>query len=211
MKFARFELHGRTGYGILDGEKIEVLWGTPFEGGLAKTAGEVLSLPEVTLLAPCEPTKIVAIGLNYRDHAAEIGHPLPKNPDLPEAQHRGDRSGRGHRLSRDEPPGGLRGGAGGGHRQDCQPRPGGGLPGLRPGLHLHQRRYGPGFTAEGRPVHPLQELRHLRPPGPWIETEIADPARLTVECYLNGERRQHSNTGNLVFPVAALVPLSPGS
>ena len=43
------------------------------------------------------------------------------------------------------------------------------------------------------------------PLGPWIETAIADPDNLTVEAYLNGERRQHSNTSNLVFGVASLV------
>ena len=43
------------------------------------------------------------------------------------------------------------------------------------------------------------------PLGPWIETEIANPGNLTVEAYLNGERRQHSNTSNLIFGVAAQV------
>ena len=79
MRIVRFEFQGRTGYGILEGEKIAVLWGTPYDG-LENTSGEGMSLPEVTLLAPCEPTKIVALGLNYRDHAAEFGHPLPEEP-----------------------------------------------------------------------------------------------------------------------------------
>jgi len=35
---------------------------------------------EVTLLAPAAPTKIVAVGLNYKDHAAEMGAPLPEEP-----------------------------------------------------------------------------------------------------------------------------------
>jgi len=43
------------------------------------------------------------------------------------------------------------------------------------------------------------------PLGPWIETEIADPDNLVVEAYLNGERRQQSNTSNMVFKVARLV------
>ena len=43
------------------------------------------------------------------------------------------------------------------------------------------------------------------PLGPWIETAIPDPDNLTVEAYLNGERRQHGNTGNMVFGVAAQV------
>jgi len=43
------------------------------------------------------------------------------------------------------------------------------------------------------------------PLGPWIETAIPDPDNLMVEAYLNGARRQHSSTRNLVFPVATLV------
>ncbi|HLD47957.1 MAG TPA: Rv2993c-like domain-containing protein, partial [Desulfobaccales bacterium] len=79
MRIVRFELQGRSGYGILEGEKISVLWGTPYDG-LGNVSGEGMSLPEVTLLAPCEPTKIVALGLNYRDHAAEFGRPIPDEP-----------------------------------------------------------------------------------------------------------------------------------
>src|SRR4030042_3200545 len=79
MRIVRFGMQGRSGYGILEGEKISVLWGTPYDG-LGNTTGEVMSLPEVTLMAPCEPSKIVALGLNYRDHAAEFGHPIPDEP-----------------------------------------------------------------------------------------------------------------------------------
>jgi len=43
------------------------------------------------------------------------------------------------------------------------------------------------------------------PLGPWIETAIPDPDNLTVEAYLNGERRQHGNTRDMVFGVATLV------
>ena len=93
MRIVRFELQGRTGYGILEGEKISVLWGTPYDG-LENTTGEVMSLPEVTLLAPCEPTKIVALGLNYRDHAARDRPPPARRAlALYETLHRGDRPG----------------------------------------------------------------------------------------------------------------------
>src|SRR4030067_366361 len=78
MRLVRFDMQGRTGYGVLEGEHVYPLWEPPFNG-VVKT-GEVLTLGDVTLLAPCEPTKIVALGLNYRDHAAEIGHPLPQEP-----------------------------------------------------------------------------------------------------------------------------------
>ena len=79
MRIVRFDMQGRTGYGLLTGEKIDVLWGTPYDGGLANTTGEVVSLPEVTLLAPCEPTKIVAIGLITGTTPRNLATPFPKN------------------------------------------------------------------------------------------------------------------------------------
>jgi 2-keto-4-pentenoate hydratase/2-oxohepta-3-ene-1,7-dioic acid hydratase in catechol pathway len=42
------------------------------------------------------------------------------------------------------------------------------------------------------------------PLGPWIETEI-DPTHLTLETFLNGERKQSSNTSNLIFPPRRLL------
>jgi 2-keto-4-pentenoate hydratase/2-oxohepta-3-ene-1,7-dioic acid hydratase in catechol pathway len=41
--------------------------------------------------------------------------------------------------------------------------------------------------------------------GPWIETDIGDPDNVMVEAYLSGERRQHSNTSNMVFGVRHLI------
>src|SRR3974390_1839259 len=78
MKIVRFDQEGRSGYGVLDGEKILPIWENPF-AGITET-GETLVLSDVTLLAPCEPSKIVALGLNYRDHAAEFGHQVPEEP-----------------------------------------------------------------------------------------------------------------------------------
>jgi 2-keto-4-pentenoate hydratase/2-oxohepta-3-ene-1,7-dioic acid hydratase in catechol pathway len=43
------------------------------------------------------------------------------------------------------------------------------------------------------------------PLGPWIETALANPGDVTVEAFVNGQRRQHSHTGNLVFSVPTLV------
>ena len=205
MRIVRFELTGRTGYGILEGEKIFVLWGTPYDG-LENTTGEVMSRSEVALLAPCEPTKIVALGLNYRDHAAEIGHPLPQEPLLfmkPSTAVIGpDEDIRYPAMSR---------------RVDYEAE----LAVVigRACRHVKEqdfRDYVLGYTAiNDVTARDLQQkdgqftrskgFDTFAPLGPWIETEIPDPDNLTVEAYLNGERRQHSSTRNLVFPVATLV------
>lgn len=52
------------------------------EGDEAVLDGGRFPLGEVTLLAPCTPTKIIGVGRNYADHAAELGNPLPKEPLL---------------------------------------------------------------------------------------------------------------------------------
>jgi len=84
IRIYRFRHHKRVLYGVervgeADGT-VEVIRGTPFRS--LKTTGEVLNLSDVTLLAPCEPSKIVAVALNYRDHAIERNRPLPSEPVL---------------------------------------------------------------------------------------------------------------------------------
>ena len=159
MRIVRFELMGRTGYGILEGEQISVLWSTPYDDGLKNTVGEVMSLPEVKLLAPCEPTKIVALGLNYRDHAAEIGHPLPEEPLLfmkPSTAVIGPDEdivypAMSRRVDYEAELAVVIG-------RTCRHVGRQRISGLRPGVHLHQRRHRPGFAAKRRAVHPVQEF-----------------------------------------------------
>jgi 2-keto-4-pentenoate hydratase/2-oxohepta-3-ene-1,7-dioic acid hydratase in catechol pathway len=206
MRLVRFEQMGRSGYGILEGEKISVLWGTPYDGGLANTTGESTSLPEVTLLAPCEPTKIIALGLNYRDHAAEFGNPVPDEPLIfmkPSTSVIGpDEDIVYPAMSR---------------RVDYEAE----LAVVmgKTARHVPEDKafdYVLGYTCfNDVTARDLQKrdgqftrakgFDTFAVIGPWIETEIADPDHLTVEAYLNRERKQHSNTGNMVFGVATLI------
>jgi len=206
MRLVRFTLEGRTGYGLLEGEHVFPLWDSPFAGAGVVQSGEVLALGEVQLLAPCEPSKIVALGLNYRDHAAEFGNPLPEEP-----------------LLFIKPSTAV---IGPGEPIVCPPmsrrvdyeaelavvisRPARRVP------EAQAQDYILGYTAcNDVTARDLQKkdgqwtrsksFDTFAPLGPWIETDIPDPDHLTVEAYLNGERRQHSSTSNLVFPVAYLV------
>lgn len=70
MKFVRFSREEKTSYGLWQGDYIRVLKGSPFEH--YATGDESLPLDSVKLLAPCLPTKIVAVGLNHRSHAEEM-------------------------------------------------------------------------------------------------------------------------------------------
>jgi 2-keto-4-pentenoate hydratase/2-oxohepta-3-ene-1,7-dioic acid hydratase in catechol pathway len=78
MKIIRYKTGNSIEYGILEGEQIQVLVGTPFPE--IKKGSQRRKASEVKLLAPCEPSKVVAIGLNYYSHAKEVGQPVPKEP-----------------------------------------------------------------------------------------------------------------------------------
>ena len=84
MKIARFSTGPGTDpvYGILDEEENElvVLSGDPMFGGF-DTTGERVPLADARILAPVIPrSKVVAVGKNYADHAAEMGGEAPSTP-----------------------------------------------------------------------------------------------------------------------------------
>jgi 2-keto-4-pentenoate hydratase/2-oxohepta-3-ene-1,7-dioic acid hydratase in catechol pathway len=79
MKLYRFAHEGGSRWGREDGEgRLRLQHGDPFTG-VRDAEGEV-ALDAVRVLSPVLPSKIVAIGLNYRDHAAERGKPVPAEP-----------------------------------------------------------------------------------------------------------------------------------
>jgi 2-keto-4-pentenoate hydratase/2-oxohepta-3-ene-1,7-dioic acid hydratase in catechol pathway len=78
VKIARFLESGSISYGVLEEDNINIIEGNIF-GNFSKT-GEVIPVSKVKLLAPVEPGKVVAIGLNYKKHAEEVNKPLPTEP-----------------------------------------------------------------------------------------------------------------------------------
>jgi 2-keto-4-pentenoate hydratase/2-oxohepta-3-ene-1,7-dioic acid hydratase in catechol pathway len=77
-KYVRYSHEGRTSFGILEGDQIRELDRSPIEGG--KPTGKTAALSAVRLLAPVEPSKVIAVGLNYKSH---IGNAEPsKYPPL---------------------------------------------------------------------------------------------------------------------------------
>jgi len=68
-KYVRYSHDGAVAYGILEGETIRELDGDPFSS--PNPTGVSVQLGEVQLLAPCEPSKVIAVGLNYQSHLGE--------------------------------------------------------------------------------------------------------------------------------------------
>jgi 2-keto-4-pentenoate hydratase/2-oxohepta-3-ene-1,7-dioic acid hydratase in catechol pathway len=87
MRIVRFSPNASAGigtdplFGVLNSEnQILVLRGDPIYSGIVPTETKV-SLDEVRLLAPVIPrSKVVCVGKNYADHAAEMGSEVPKEP-----------------------------------------------------------------------------------------------------------------------------------
>ena len=90
MKYCRFELNGESHYGLVEAvagvEQItRLLLKSPEEADgdiedLPSKRMDQIGLTEATLLAPVRPSKIICVGRNYREHAAELGNEVPVQP-----------------------------------------------------------------------------------------------------------------------------------
>ncbi len=77
-RYIRYRHNNTVSYGVADGEVVRPVSGNIF--GRHKVGDQKLKLASVKLLAPCEPPKVLAVGLNYRSH---IGNrPAPKRPEI---------------------------------------------------------------------------------------------------------------------------------
>lgn len=188
---------------------------------IAATTGQPIPMADVRLLPPLpRPGKILAIGLNYADHVRETGGEMPsrqiwfcKQPTavngpfdpivLPGAASQVDYEaelvvviGKGGRhIRREDAPSAVFGYCVGNDVsvRDWQ-------------MATSQWMLGKSFDTHA-------------PFGPWITTadEIADPHNLGVRCFVNGQKRQESNTRNFVFDiwdqiahVSQVMTLEPG-
>jgi 2-keto-4-pentenoate hydratase/2-oxohepta-3-ene-1,7-dioic acid hydratase in catechol pathway len=92
MKYCRFELNGSAHYGLVESiagndEITRLLLQPPQHSdgdveGLPSRRMDRIPLAQASLLPPVQPAKIVCVGRNYREHAAEFGHDAPKEPLL---------------------------------------------------------------------------------------------------------------------------------
>jgi 2-keto-4-pentenoate hydratase/2-oxohepta-3-ene-1,7-dioic acid hydratase in catechol pathway len=82
MRIVRYCFDSEVSYGVLHGDgdaaEVEPVVDGPY--GDLRTAGARRALDTVRLLAPAVPSKVVAIGRNYAEHAAELGNAVPEVP-----------------------------------------------------------------------------------------------------------------------------------
>lgn len=78
VRYVRYAHDGVVSYGIEDGGTIHELTAAPYAGG--ERTGRSVGLNDVTLLAPAEPSKVIAVGYNYVSHRGE--RELPAHPPI---------------------------------------------------------------------------------------------------------------------------------
>ncbi|MGE5190140.1 MAG: fumarylacetoacetate hydrolase family protein [Gemmatimonadota bacterium] len=205
MKILRFEADGKTSYGMLDAGtgRIREIAGDPFDA--VQITGRGLSVDDVRVLAPVTPSKIVAVGLNYRDHAAEMGKKIPEEPLLflkaPSALN---------------DPGGDIVYPRASKRVDCEAELAVVIGRKAKDVKAKDARAAIlGYTCiNDVTARDLQARDGLyarakgfdtfAPLGPWIETDL-DPSALAVRCLVNGRVRQDGNTREMAATVPELV------
>ena len=84
MKLCRFthQALSEPRYGIIEEDSVRPLIDADAFGSRPRSLADRILLSEIKLLAPVTPSKIVCVGRNYREHAAELGNPMPSEPLL---------------------------------------------------------------------------------------------------------------------------------
>ncbi len=194
MKIARVEVGGETLYGVVENGRVYI-----------PERHTHHYLEEVKLLAPSVPSKIVAVALNYREHAKEMGKPLPEEPlifikpstavinpfeeiKLPDMSQRVDYEGElavviGRTAKDVTPEEAVNYILGYTCFNDVTARD-------------LQKRDGLFARAKG--------FDTFAPFGPWIETNI-NPLNLRITTRLNGSVVQEGSTSDMIFNVFELV------
>ena len=203
MKYVRFTYQDKVSYGLLNDDTIQVLEGSPFS---TYTMTDVqLKASEVTLLTPCDYSKAICIGLNYRDHAQEFQLPIPTEPVVflkPSTAALAP-------LGVIEYPAMCK-------RLDYEAELAIVIGKKARNLSVEEvGAYILGYTCANditaRDLQPktgqwtvAKSFDTFCPFGPYISDEV-DPSNLTIESRVNGKTMQKSNTKNLIFAVPFLV------
>ncbi|MDW7650753.1 MAG: fumarylacetoacetate hydrolase family protein [Bacillota bacterium] len=206
MKWARFIAGGKQFTGYLDNTVIRAVKGDMFSDNWSET-GETFFPDKVTFLAPCQPTKVVCIGLNYRDHAAEMKMDLPEEPIIflkPPSSvigHGGEIVHPGW-IGRMDYEAELVAVIGRRTKHATDENAGGSIFGYTCGNDVTARSL---QKKDGQWAR-AKSFDTFCPLGPWIDTEL-DAANAAISLDVNGELKQQSTTAQLVFNPAQLVVL----
>lgn len=209
MKIARTLYKGIEKFGIIEEGYFHII-NNPFYSSQCERTGEFLKLEEIKLLPPTQPSKIVAVGLNYKSHAEEMKIPLPDEPIiflkpstsvighndyiiLPENYRRVD--------------------------YECELAVVIGKKAKNVKVN-EAKQYILGYTCFNDVTERYNQKKDgqwtrakgydtFAPIGPWIETEC-DPGALNIFTILNNNVVQKGNTSDLIFSIEILVSFISG-
>jgi len=228
MKYCRFQSANEVHYGLIEsvaGQDVitRLILTPPEQAGnfedLQTRRFDAIPMSEATVLAPVRPSKIVCVGRNYREHAAELGHEVPKEPLIffkpPSALNHPGGTIRRPRISQ---------------RTDYE-----GELGVVIGRRCSKltegddvRPYILGYTAvDDFTARDLQKtdgqwtrakgFDTFCPVGPVVTNEINPWAGVSVQTRVNGQLKQDGNTRNLIFAldvvlryISQIMTLEPG-
>jgi 2-keto-4-pentenoate hydratase/2-oxohepta-3-ene-1,7-dioic acid hydratase in catechol pathway len=208
VRLVRFRADARIATGAVDGDVVRPLRGTFFEDPVP--TGEEIPLARVRLLAPVIPSKVVAVGRNYLEHAEEVGGAVPDEPVIfikPSTAVVGpdDPIPYPPGVGRVDPEGELAVVIGRLARRVPIEEAGRYILGFTCGNDVTardlQRKDGQWTRAKG--------FDGFGPLGPWVETDL-DPMDLALELRVNGETRQAARTSQMAFGVNELVEFVSG-
>lgn len=209
MKIVRILYKEKPVYGVLEKGKIKILE-RPCYLEQPVFSGETANAGEVKWLAPCEPSKVMCIGLNYKQHAAEVKLTLPKEPLLffkPSSAIIGP--GETIKLASTT------------RRIDYEAELGIVIgKEVRHADAAHALEYVWGYTcANDVSDRVLQQgdgqwcrakgFDTYLPIGPCIDTEV-NPLDLAISLTQNGQVKQASRTSDMIFPAAEIVGFMSG-
>jgi 2-keto-4-pentenoate hydratase/2-oxohepta-3-ene-1,7-dioic acid hydratase in catechol pathway len=209
MRIARFTVDNEIHFGAVRGEAGEetltVLAGDPFYTGIHPTS-RTHELADVRLLAPVIPrSKIVCVGRNYADHAAELGNELPTSPMLffkpnTSVAGPGDPVTLPSWTEQVSYEGELAVVIG----RMCKDVPVERVPEVVFGYTCANDLTGRDVQKTDGQWARAKGFDGACPLGPWIETDL-DTSAVAVRSRVNGETKQDGNTRDMVFDVPYLV------
>jgi len=193
----------------------EIFYAKAVDGEIFRVRGDVFGSPSfekkpikrrgVRTLTPVAPSKVIAVGLNYADHARETGKPLPRQPlfwfkaitslipdggkiEIPFSNHRTDFEAElaiviGRRVRNVTPAAAARYIFGYTSAQDISDRT----------IQNSESQWARANSFDT-----------FTPIGPYVETKF-DPNDATIQLFQNGQLRQNSHTSQLIFNCSQLV------
>ncbi|MFH1460011.1 MAG: fumarylacetoacetate hydrolase family protein [Candidatus Omnitrophota bacterium] len=203
MKLVKFLFRKQIKWGILKKDRLQVLQNCPYTN-IVKTS-QLIYLNKVKLLAPADPSKIILVGLNYKDHAQELKMKVPQEPIIflkppttllnpneniiyPKEVKQLDFEAELAIVIKSKA------------RNIAQNKTKNSILGFTCLNDVTARDI---QKKDGQWTR-AKSFDSFCPVGPWLETDL-NPDKLKINTYLNGKIKQDSHTGNFIFPVSYLV------